>query len=368
LPTSPAAGESSLPSFSASPALPSSDPYSTSPPINLVTVYKNFAAHAGISHIGLGVAAANTAKVLRQAGIRCTVQPIAAPADIRTIPARFPGLTHLVISAPWIPTAIVAQFLADNPEVQLAINCHSNVGFLQADTNAVALIRDYMAIERSAHNFTLAGNSTRFCQWIEECFAVTCQFLPNLYYLDRLSGSPRPPYRSGTLRIGMFGAVRPLKNMMTGAAAALEIARSLREPLELWMCSGRAEGGGQTVLSAIQAMYKNLPGVTLLENPWAPWPQFRQRVANMHILLQPSTSESFNMVTADGIAEGVATVVSEAITWAPPHWKASIDDALDVARVGRALLFDPKAPADGMAALRGYVAQGVVAWKGWLQA
>jgi hypothetical protein len=332
----------------------------------LVTCYKNFAAQAGISHIGLGVAAANTAKVLRKQGIKVVVQPIAAPADIRTIPAKFPGITHLVISAPWIPTQIVAQFCADNPEIQLAINCHSNVGFLQADTNAVSLIRDYMAIERSAHNFTLAGNSRRFCNWIEECFAVTCQFLPNLYYLDRLSGSPRPPYRSGTIRIGMFGAVRPLKNMMTGAAAALEIARNLREPLELWMCSGRSEGGGQTVMTAIQAMYRNLPGVSLHEAPWQPWPLFRQLVASMHILLQPSYSESFNQVTSDGVAEGVASVVCEAITWAPPHWKADADDALDVARVGRTLLFDHKAPADGKAALQQYVAQGIVSWEGWL--
>lgn len=332
----------------------------------LVLLYKNFAAQAGISHIGLGVAAANTAKVLRRAGVKVVVQPIARPQDLATIPQRFPGLTHLVVSAPWIPTQIVAQFVADNPEVQLAINCHSNVGFLQADTNAVSLLRDYMAIERNSFNFHLAGNSTRLCDWIKECFAVDCKFLPNLYYLDHLSASPRPPYKGGTIRIGMFGAVRPLKNMMTGAAAALEIARSLREPLELWMCSGRSEGGGQGVFSSIQAMYKGLPGVELKENPWSPWPIFRRVVANMHILLQVSTSESFNMVTADGVAEGVATVVSEAITWAPEHWKASIDDAMDVARVGRGLLFDHRAPADGKVALEKYVAAGIISWKQWM--
>lgn len=41
-----------------------------SPTPFLVLLYKNFAAQAGISHIGLGVAAANTAKVLRRAGVR----------------------------------------------------------------------------------------------------------------------------------------------------------------------------------------------------------------------------------------------------------------------------------------------------------
>jgi hypothetical protein len=335
-------------------------------PIHVILCYKNFAAHAGISHIGLGVAAANTAKVLRANGVRATVAPFVQPVELAGIPKKFPDVTHIVVSAPWIPTQIVCNFSRDYPEVKLAINCHSNVGFLQADTNAVDLIKDYMAIERNTFNFNIGGNSVRFCEWIKECFQVDCKFLPNLYYLDYLSAQGRPPYRGGTLRIGMFGAIRPLKNMMTGAAAALEIARAMRDPMELWICGGRAEGGGQTVLSSIRAMYRDLPGVELKENPWAPWPVFRRRVATMHLLLQPSYSESFNMCTSDGIAEGVPSVVSEAIDWAPEHWKASVDDALDVARVGRALLNDPRAAADGKAVLDKYVRVGLAAWKEWL--
>ena len=335
--------------------------------MHVILCYKNFAAHAGISHIGLGVAAANTAKVLRANGVRATVEPLVQPADLLNVLKKYPDATSVVVSAPWIPTAIVLSFISSHHEVLLAINCHSNVGFLQADRNAVDLIRDYMSIERNNFSFHLAGNSTRFCDWIKEVFQVDCKFLPNLYYMDYLSGQPRPPYRNGTLRIGMFGAIRPLKNMMTGAAAALEIARALREPLELWLCGGRAEGGGQLVLETIRTMYKDLPGIQILENAWSPWPVFRRRVATMHLMLQPSFTESFNMVTADGIAEGVPSVVSEAIAWAPEHWKASVDDALDIARVGRALLFDQRAAADGKAALDKFVSQGVVTWKGWVQ-
>ena len=335
--------------------------------MHLLLCYKNFAAHAGISHIGLGVAAANTAKVLRANGIRATVAPFVNPLELLGIPKKFTDVTHIVVSAPWIPTQTVCDFVRDYPEIKLAINCHSNVGFLQADTNAVDLIKNYMAIERNTFSFNLGGNSVRFCEWIKECFQVDCKFLPNLYYLDYLSAQGRPPYHGGTLRIGMFGAIRPLKNMMTGAAAALEIARSMRDPLELWVCSGRTEGGGLTVLNAIKAMYRDLPGVELKESPWAPWPVFRRLVATMHLLLQPSYSESFNQCTADGVAEGVPSVVSDAITWAPDHWKASVDDALDVARVGRALLHDPRAAADGKAAIEKYVRHGVMAWKEWLE-
>ena len=63
----------------------------------------------------------------------------------------------------------------------------------------------------------------------------------------------------------------------------------------------------------------------------------------MHVLLQPSFTESFNVVTADGIAEGVPTVTSEAIDWVPSTWQADPDDAGDVACVAEYLLKSPKA-------------------------
>jgi hypothetical protein len=69
------------------------------------------------------------------------------------------------------------------------------------------------------------------------------------------------------------------------------------------------------------------------------------------------------MVTADGVAEGVPSVVSEAIDWAPRHWKADVDDTLDVARVGRHLLSDPRAAAEGLRALEQYVSDGVSAYR-----
>ena len=43
--------------------------------MSVVFAYKNFAANRNISHIGLGVAAVNTAKVLRREGIQTNVGP-----------------------------------------------------------------------------------------------------------------------------------------------------------------------------------------------------------------------------------------------------------------------------------------------------
>src|SRR5262249_14578446 len=194
--------------------------------------------------------------------------------------------------------------------------------------NGVKLVRQAMEIETGSHNFHLAGNSQRFCRWVRSTYSQPCTYLPNLYYLDRDCVSMRPLFYGGTLRIGAFCATRPLKYFLSAARAALHLPRALKADLELWLSAGRTEGGGDTILRAAHAMLDGLPNARLVESGWQSWPKFRQTVSHMHLLLQPSYTESFNMVTADGVAEGVPSVISRAIDWAPEHWKANTDDVL----------------------------------------
>lgn len=330
--------------------------------MKLALVYKNFAANRNVSHIGLGVAAMNTQKTLLRERIETVVWPIVNPSDLRAHLDGDPGISHVVISAPWIPSLEMQKLVCDYPRIRFAMNCHSNVGFLQADSNGVRLVREAMEIERSTPNFHLAGNSRKFCKWVERAYMAPCTWLPNLYYLDRLTNPHRPMWTAGTLRIGAFGATRPLKNFMSAAGAALEIAQQLRCDTELWLSSGRTEGGGDVILRAATEMVRGLPNIKLVQNGWQTWAQFRTTVAHMHLLLQPSYTESFNMVTADGIAAGVPSVVSDAIDWAPRNWMAESDDVLSIARVGRQLLYDHLAPVEGLQALQRHNGDGLRNW------
>jgi hypothetical protein len=326
----------------------------------IILAYKNFAANRNISHIGLGVAAMNTAKVLRQHGYAVDVLPIVSAAELE---ARLnPDVSHVVVSAPWIPTPDWQRLLHQHSDVQFAVNCHSNVGFLQADANGVKLVREAMEIERGSWNFHVAGNSMKFCRWLTDTYRTPCQYLPNLYFLDSLPPPRRLPFCGDNLRIGAFGATRPLKNFMSAAGAAVEVAAQTHSELELWVSAGRTEGGGG-ILDAVRSMIAGLPNINLVECGWQSWPKFRVTVRHMHLLMQPSYTESFNMVTADGIAEGVPSVVSEAIDWAPEHWKAPCDDVQEMARVARYLLGDPHAPEDGLFALQTHNRDGLAAWK-----
>jgi len=333
--------------------------------MNLVLAYKNFAANRNISHIGLGVAAINTAKVLRREGIPAEVWPISSAQDLRKRLENAPR-KEVIISAPWIPAHELQSLSMDFPETRFTVTCHSNVGFLQADRNGVRLVRETIDLELGTSNIRLAGNTRRFCDWIQMAYGAPCAYLPNLYYLDGAPVRPQYPFTCGTLRIGAFGATRPLKNLMSAAAAALEIARGLRVPLEFWMSGGRSEAGGESIHAAIKEMLQGLAGVSVIFNGWQSWPKFRQTVGHMDLLLQPSYTESFNMVTGDGVAEGVPSVVSSAIDWAPKDWKADVDDVLDIARVGRRLLADARAAQDGFRALQAYVADGMRCYKEFL--
>ncbi len=337
----------------------------------VIIAYKNFQAFKGISHIGLGVSALHVAKTLNEEGVPVDVWPIVSSDNLRkwlNLDASNPNtqpITHVVISAPWIETVTLADFCRQFPRIQFLVNSHSNVGFLQADANGMRLIREALELELATPNFRFGGNSQKFCDWITDAYGAPCQFMPNLYYLGATQPA-RPRYAGGLLKVGIFGAVRPQKNAATAVGAAVQIARSMKAQTEIWMSGGRNEGGGEVVMRTVREMIKGIPGVTLQESPWQPWPQFRRLVGSMHLLLQPSYTESFNMVTADGIAEGVPSVVSDAIDWAPNNWRAHFDEVDSIATVGERLLYDRFAPTRGRMALERFRDQGIKAWLRYL--
>ena len=341
----------------------------------VIFAYKNFAAAKGISHIGLGVSALHTAATLRRHGFWTDVWPVVSVGELDAKIEQAQALahqrdqvpvSHVVISAPWIGAVDLYKLLSKYRDIHFVVISHSNVGFLQADTFGVANIKEAVGLQQGNSNFHLAGNCERFVNWANRSLRTQVIWLPNLYDTHTFSDSHKRAWNgNGPLRIGCFGAMRPLKNAMTAAGAALEMAEILKVDVEFYVSSGRPDGG-QFIFNALAMMLANNPRTKLVLDPWKPWPQFRKVVGSMDVLIQPSFTESFNMVTADGIAEGVASAVSTAIDWVPRQWIADSDDASDVASVATALLHNHHAPADGQHALRRYVAKGELQWEDYI--
>ena len=334
--------------------------------VHLVIAYKNFGAVKGISHIGLGVTALTNAKILNSAGYWTEVWPIVSADDLfkrlaisQTQPT---AVTHVVISAPWLPIAAVAALANTYHQVQFAVSSHSNVGFLQADPGGLTLLREIADLQTGTINVHIAANSRKFISWWQRVYTQPAWWLPNLYELTTAEFIPQVYQRGSVLRIGSFGAIRPLKNLLTAGAAALEVATRLQADLEFHVSAGRAEGGGDTVLRGLNAMFAGLPNAKIVFDTWQSWPAFLRTVRSMHLGVQPSYTESFSMVTADFIGQGVPVVGSDAIDWLPERWIASNDNANDIAAVGLDLLFVPGIIQEGLAALRRHNDAGLRGW------
>src|SRR5665213_295018 len=308
--------------------------------IRLALVFKDFAAWCQACTVGLNVAGFSTAGVLNASGIQTIGMPVRNNVDMVTGIELYNSthlypLTHVVISTPWLSVYDLRDLLTFFPDIDFAILSHSNVGFLQADPWGVGLIKSYLALTEEFDNLAVGANSDKLFQWLQNTIGGDTVLLPNLYSLK--DHKPEKHwFGASPIKIGSFGAIRPEKNFMTAAAAAVAIQSLTNTDVELHMSTG-GEGGGEFTTAAIAQLFDG-PGLTLVKHEWCLWPDFIQLVGDMDLLIQPSYTESFNMITADGILMGVPSVVSSAINWAPNEWKADSDNAMAIARVGFDLL------------------------------
>jgi hypothetical protein len=324
-------------------------------------------------HQGLGVTAGNAAQVLSDAGIDVTPRPVADGYYLRDNlrAGTWGAITDVVMCAPFFDSPFLGQLLGEFPHVRFVIVFHSNAGFLGVDKWSTQVLGEQIALQARYNNFVIAANCAKFANTVEQAFRAPCLLLPNLYFLHGPIQRQRALWTpaAGPLRIGAFGATRVMKNLPTAAWAAQILAQKLGAPVEFHISEGRSEGSGSgAVVDGIKALYSHQAApVTLVEQQWSGWHSFRQDVVRpMHIMFQPSFTESFNGVTADGIAEGVASVVGEAIDWVPPNWIANADDAGDIARIALALLKDRNAASDGYKALAAHNRDALAAWRKYL--
>lgn len=334
----------------------------------VILVVKNFAAIKGVCHIGLGVTATTTMKVLRRAGYQ--VETMAAQtfaelsakldADKGVVP-----VTHVIVSAPWVKPDEFKQLCLTHTNTDFVLLNHSGCAFLSIDTDGIQNNLDCMDLEMHVHNFRVAANNTRVSGWFSKTMQRPCLLLPNLYDVESFTAHPPQRMPGDTIRIGSFGAGRPWKNQLTASEAAIQLARQLGVNLELYVNSKRPDGGEKMIAERAK-MFNRLTGVKLIEVPWKPWSSFRQVVSNMHLLFQPSFDETFNVVTADGVAEGVPSVTASSIEWTPQDWWATCEDPASIVKVGLYLLHDKHAISDGRNALTHYVNQGLERWKDYL--
>lgn len=337
-------------------------------PYQVLLCYKNFSKDNAVSHAGLGVTAAYTAKTLIQNGIFAQALPVYGADDptlLKLLESHHHShrpVTHVLFMAQWVATKNFATLCRRFPHVVFGLKCHSNAAFLGAEPPAINLLREAIDLETGNPNFHACCNNQRLAHDLQAMYGRPVQYLPNLYYLHEQEPIHRPLWHGGVLKIGIFGSHRIQKNMSSAVAAAVLLTNQLKCHSEIWMNSGRSDGAGTIVQRTAHAWTRHLPHIQLKELHWASWPEFKREIGSMNVHLAPSWTETFCNVVADGIAEGVPSVVTTAMEWCPKTWQADGDDPSEIATIARRLLKDHHASQEGYSALKQYIKTGIHYW------
>lgn len=296
----------------------------------------------GASVIGLGVNAYHSSKVLLDDGYTVGQLAVTSGSDITEYLNQNKDVRYCILEAPWLSIAETVKLTQVFPKTTFIIRCHSNLNFLQVEPPAIVLLRELLLQSEMIPNLKVASNSADLIRFFKTVYHTNCLYLPNLYYYNRPAIKIKK-FPSTILKAGSFGAIRLQKNHITGAAAALMLARQHGLNLEFFLTVGREQGNGVAeVVRAISNLFDNVSWATLTLIPWSAWPIFKRKISEVDICFHLSSTETFNITTADALAEGVGVIGSPMIKYLPPQWKVNnTDDVAGAAALGLSLLSNP---------------------------
>ena len=234
--------------------------------------------------------------------------------------------THVFIEALWVVPSKFEILQKLHPKVKWVIRIHSDVPFLANEGVAIDWLKGYAAIP----NVRIAPNS-RLCMDDLLVFipAHKLVYLPNYYQFEPHSAC-RKPTMVDTVRVGCFGAIRPLKNQLIQAIAAIRFADAIDKKLEFHINSSRVEQKGCSVLKNLRSLFGADSKHVLVEHTWLPREEFLPVIGSMDINMQVSFTETFNIVAADSINEFVPVIVSDSIGFIGRTWYARPTDGENI--------------------------------------
>lgn len=274
---------------------------------------------------GLLNSAVQVVDMLRESGVTAVLEVVIDGNCIdKFIHKHRPGV--VVLEAIWCPPSKIAELQKLHPHVRFVARIHSEIPFLANEGIAVDWLRQYASL-----GVDVSANSQRTATDLLEIDADAI-FLPN-YYIP-ISVQTRE-CENGNLKVGCFGAVRPMKNQLAQAFAALEYARGTRQYLEFHINGTRLEQGGKEVIKNLRALFAGQRAARLVEHGWMKRDEFLKVVREMDFSLAVSMSETFNIVTADAVSQDVPVVVSPEVQWLDAGVQADPTNISGIARVMR---------------------------------
>ncbi len=205
--------------------------------------------------------------------------------------------TDVIIEAYWVVPEKFEVLREACPDVKFTIRNHSETPFLANEGMAFGWSLDYI----KHANVNLSCNSGRSLREMRTIISDVyprikleerVPYLPNFYPLkDKKHVTPN--LYKDVLDIGCFGAVRPLKNHMMQAIAAIEFAHKRGKALRFHVNAFRVEMNGSPIINNLIELFKRAPNAELIQQPWKPHDEFKEVVSKMDFVMQVSFSETF---------------------------------------------------------------------------
>jgi hypothetical protein len=185
----------------------------------------------------------------------------------------------------------------------------------------------------------IAANSKRMQQDLIELLHTPVACLPNYYTTEHKYARMTKLHK--TINISCFGAIRPLKNQLIQAVAAIHYANTHNLALRFHINCSRVEGNGKPILKNLQALFNKYPGHSLVEHSWLNPDEFKQLIrTSIDVGMQVSFTESYNIVAADHIDCGVPVVTSPEIKFICVPYHVDPTEVLSIYRgLSRAVFF-----------------------------
>lgn len=296
--------------------------------IHMYKKIKNPDAPGG--YVGLNISADLAAEALRQVGFKAESIGVVDDNDIDAVLFK-ERPSHLVLKAFWVRPEKLELLATRYPSCQFLVCCHSKPSFLAQETNGFLRLNEMIKVSKKFPNVRVAANNLETADSFANAFNDDVVFLPNV--LPDFQYPELVEILDGDLiRIGLFCAIRPLKNILNQAMAAINYAHNYGKDLELHILIGRNEMGGDVTLKNLRDLFKNINSsrYALIEHQWMCYEDFLHLIQQMDFGLQVSFTESFNIVSYDFIKQGVPIIVSNAIDWMPKEFMAKADSIQEI--------------------------------------
>lgn len=289
----------------------------------IIHLYKIRKGYAG-EYVGLGVSSELTNEYMKEFGFNTLSFGVVDDNKIDKI-LHDERPDFLIVKAFWIRKEKLELLAKKYKKTKFIVVSHSKPTFLGTETNGFNRLFEVIELSKKHNNIFVGSNNLDFVL-NSGGLVDNMVYIPNII-LPKINTNKRK-VESDKIKIGLFCAIRPMKNILNQAIASISAANELNKKLELYVITNRVEMGGDVTLKNLRDLFKNLDSeqYKLIELDWMDWKGFNEKIKEMDLGLQSSFTETFNIVAVDFINNNIPVITSPSISWSSNVFKTNPDN------------------------------------------